>query len=176
MSPDLNAEYATSPPAPMRAESVDTNTMRPHFRSSMPGSTRVREQHRGEQVDAVQRVPLRGIALHERPDRRRARVVHEDVDHRLACADRRDRVRVHEVERDRGRVGKRRRDLRRARAVDVGDEHPGAHRAEVAADRAPDPSGTAGDERHLPVERETCKHERQRTPRRPRARELKIGS
>ena len=38
-----------------------------------------------------------------------------------------------------------------------------AHRAEVPADRTPDPAGTARDQCDLPVERETCKHERQRT-------------
>ena len=41
------------------------------------------------------------------------------------------------------RVGERRRDSRRALAVDVGDDHVRAHRAEIPADRAPDPAGTA---------------------------------
>ena len=149
--------------------------MRPHALEH-PREHAAREQHRREQVDAIEGVPLRGIALHEGTNRGRARVVHEDVDDRLACAHRRDRVRVHQVEHHPGRVRKRRRDACRAVLVDIGDEHPGAHRAEVAADRAPDPSGAAGDERHLPVERETCKHERQRTRDDPGREPKTIGS
>jgi hypothetical protein len=84
-----------------------------------------------------------------------ADVVHEHVDPRAArehfLPPRRDRGRVAHVERARVRVAAalrdRRRRVRAARRIDLGDLDRGALAREPLGDRASDPGAAAGDER-----------------------------
>jgi hypothetical protein len=104
------------------------------------------------QVDRHKPVPVRVRNFNERGDARHPGIVHQHIHRAELLLDARHRL-VHRTP-----VGDVKADAepacrRRAIRVQVADSHPGPGRGQDPRDPGPDPRGTPGDQRHLPVQR-----------------------